>query len=781
MKIHSEKMSVSLLALAVQSALVAMFAMPVHAEEDEITALTIPTNYLEVGASNTSKSSAKFGEYTGLNNSGADLVGNFSVRGGDAYGDSNGTKRWAVTGSDLGTTSRTLGASLSNQGQWNIGILFDELRHNVSDSYQTPYLGDMGGNTFTLPASFGVVSSTAPGTRTLNAAQQAAMHSVEVGTTRKNKTITAGINLSKQLNATFDFNRMDQSGAKLMAFGAVGGGTGLATTLPGAAGEAVAILPNPTNYKTDTVNLALNWVGEQGHLTTSYFGSFFHEGYDRVTFQTFAATGTSTNSYMQTMSTAPSNTFHQLNLSGGYALAAKTKLTGGVSYGRNTQNDAFVYDSYMMVTPITNTSLNGLVVNTHGDLKLTNQTIDNLALSAGIKYDQRNNRTASNIYNFNALSGNTAHYANYPNTPLSNKKTQLELAGDYRLAKSQNVRLAYNREDVKRWCDQYAVNANYPAGTNCVVATASKDDRLSATYRLKATDAVGMNVGYSYSKRKTDSDPNAIASFISKNGNVAPGAVTGINAGDFLGFYPYFDASRKQQMLKAGVNWQALEKLSLGLLGRYTNDKYDSTYGVQNGKSSSLNLDATYSYHDNSSVSAYLTKQHRERTLTDFQKVAVTAASVNAISTPVNATWSNDLKDDDTTVGLSVKHGGLMGNKLELAGDLTYSMAKTIYNTQLNYAGTTTGGLTCSDPTILSCGQLPDISNTLIQLKLSGNYQLDKSAKVALGYIYQKLKSSDYYYNGLQYGATPNTLLPTNEQAPNYSVSLLTATYIYTF
>ena len=60
--------------------------------------------------------------------------------------------------------------------------------------------------------------------------------------------------------------------------------------------EAVAILPNPTNYKTDTVNLALNWAGEKGYMTTSYFGSFFRDGYDRVTFQTFSAVAPSTNS-----------------------------------------------------------------------------------------------------------------------------------------------------------------------------------------------------------------------------------------------------------------------------------------------------------------------------------------------------------------------------------------------------------------------------------------------------------------------------------------------------
>jgi MtrB/PioB family decaheme-associated outer membrane protein len=810
MKNQNETMRVSLLALAVQGALVAMCSMPAYADDEELAALKMPANYIEIGASNTSRSSAKFGEYTGEDKSGADLVGNFSVRGGDAYGDANGTGRWAISGSNLGLTSRTLGATTGNQGQWNIGIGYDELRHNLTDSYQTPYQGSMGGNSFTLPAGFGVVVNGGPpitGTRVLNPTQLGAFRTVDVGTTRKNTSLTAGVNLAPQWNVTFDYNHLDQSGAKLMAFGAAGAGTGLVGTIPGVQGEAVAILPNPTNYKTDTVNLALNWAGDKGHMTASYFGSYFRDGYDRVTFDTFYGTNGGPASYNQTMSTPPSNDFHQLNLSGGYALGPKTKLTGGLSYGRNTQNDPFVYDSYMMLTT-PKSSLEGLVVNTHADLKLIDQTAKDLTLSAGIKYDERDNRTASNLYNFNALSGNIIHYAHYPNTPLSNKKTQLELAGDYRVARNQNIRLAYNREEVKRWCNQYATGGttlnvdayvagvnNYPAGTNCVVATASTDDKLGATYKTKASDVVSLNLGYDYSRRKTDSDPNAIAAFISLSGNpnVATGTIRGINAGDFLGFYPYFDASRKEQVAKAGVDWQANDKLSLGLRGRYTDDKYDSLYGVKNGNTWSLNLDATYNYSEDGTVSAYLTQQHRQRDLTNMQKSPTAAATglvgtTTAIGVPLGATWTNKLKDDDTTVGLTFKRGGLMGNKLELDGDLTYSLGRTGYGTQLNYVGATGGFplgtppfLTCAAPQIFSCGDLPDIKNRLIQFKLTGNYKVNKSAKVAVGYTYQHLDSNDYSYNGLQYGYTPNTLLPSNEQAPSYSVNLVAVTFIHMF
>ena len=40
----------------------------------------------------------------------------------------------------------------------------------------------------------------------------------------------------------------------------------------------------PTNFKTDTVNAALNWVGDKGHASASYFGSFFSDNNNGVQF-----------------------------------------------------------------------------------------------------------------------------------------------------------------------------------------------------------------------------------------------------------------------------------------------------------------------------------------------------------------------------------------------------------------------------------------------------------------------------------------------------------------
>lgn len=768
MKTINEKMKVSILALAVQGALAAMFALPLvahaaDAADDESAALKRPTNSVEIGVAHVSEKSAKFGEYTGLNDSGASFVGNFDIRGGNAYDGSGGTTRWEVGGNDLGTTSRSLGGSVSNQGQWNLNIGYDELRHNITDSYQTPQQGSMGGNVFTLPENFGTINGAAsPSTRSLTANQLGAFHTEEVGTTRKNTSFGAGYIFSPRLSLQFDYNHLDQSGAKLIGTGSQGG----INLTGGSTGRAEAnnIIMNPTSYKTDSINLALNWAGDKGHLTGGYYGSIFRDDYNSLSWQNALASGASacvgagcfvTNS----MSTAPDNSFHQLNLTGGYAFSPTTKLAGGFSYGRNTQNDGYAPTSIMQAsgTPydmmqaggLPQSSLNGLVKTTHADLKLTNQTTKDLVLSAGLKYNERDNRTPSNTYLYKNL-GN----ANYTgvNTPYSNKKTQLELAADYRLAKGQNLRLAYEREDIKRWCNDVV------GGAQCVASPSGDEDKLGLTYRLKAREDVSFNAGYSYAKRNADFDHAFAAN---------TGTYPQVNGGDRLGYVAYPYATRKQDLVKAGVNWQATEKLDLGLNGRYVNDDYDAVLGVQDGRSVSINLDATYSYNENSSVSAYASWQNGERNLRNGLDGTATLAPTKV--------WTNQLKDDGNAIGLTTKHRGLMGGKLEIMGDVSYSLDKSSYSTQVPYLAT------CGAANTLTCGDLPDIKSELLTLKLTGNYQVNKSGKVALGYIYQKLNSSDYFYNGEQYGYTSNRVIPTNLQAPNYAVNVVTATYIYTF
>ncbi|MEI7611431.1 MAG: MtrB/PioB family decaheme-associated outer membrane protein [Betaproteobacteria bacterium] len=775
MKADTRNLALNMLTLAVKGAIAAMMAFPALAlaegDDDDIAALTKPTNSIEIGTRNTSQSSAKFGEYNGLDKKGGSLIGNFNVRGGDAYENEGGTVRWNASGANLGTTSRSLNTGVSDQGRWNLGINYDELRHNITDSYQTPFQGSMGGNNFNLPSSFGVVNTTSPGTRALTTNQQASFQNEGVHSDRKNSTFSAGYNFDTRWSTSFEFNRLEQSGAKLIAAssdGATLGGNSYTK-------EGIAILMNPTNYKTDTYNLALNWLGDKNHFTASYYGSMFRDGYTNLSWadplQSTSASGTSPGAsgfFINSMSTPPSNSFHQLNLTGGAALTSTTKLAGGFSYGRNTQNESYsgTYTPGTM-TSLPTGSLNGLVVSTHANLKLTNQTTKDLVLFASMKFNERNNQTTSNTFSFVDLGGVTR---NSVNTPMSNKKTQIEFAGDYRIDKKQTVHFGYEYEEVKRWCNNSLANnaqgsaapVGYYTTASCAQVPESNENKLALTYRVKASDDITLNAGYTYGRRRADIN----SSFYNP--------MQAVNQGfENFGYVAFFDASRKESLYKLGASWQASERLNLGLNGRFRQDKYDSTLGVQDGSSTSINLDASYTLSENSMVSAYYSWQAKQRNLLSE---AGRSTTVILPTTTTSGLWTNQMSNTDHTVGLNGKQKGLMGGKLDLSEDLTYSYGKAGYSTQTQYPVTT-----CTDASNASCGATPDITSKMIQFRFTGSYKIDKVSKVVMGYMYQNLRSNDYFYNAYQYGYTPATMLPTNQTAPNYSVNTVFAMYNYTF
>ena len=92
--------------------------------------------------------------------------------------------------------------------------------------------------------------------------------------------------------------------------------------------------------------------------------------------------------------------------------------------------------------------------------------------------------------------------------------------------------------------------------------------------------------------------------------------------------------------------------------------------------------------------------------------------------------WTNNLTDEDFTLGIGVKQGDLLGGKLELKGDLTYSQGKVSQTTAFVAPAGQNSGMTHA---LMSCGTLPDITNKMTRLNFAGDYKLDKQDKVAFG------------------------------------------------
>ena len=737
MKTRNLDFKLSAVALAVVSAMTTMSA---RAEDDEAKALMTPVNFVDVQGLWVSQSSAKFGEYNGLNKSGGYINGDLGIYWGSAYSDNEngGTMRSQLTGTNLGLTNRSANLTVADQGNWLLGLNYDALQHNISDSYQTPYSGTLSGNSWKLNG-FGLAANT----QQLTPGQIGQFNNVDIYSLRQNTSFKANKTITQDWNAYFDYNHLDMSGAKLQSYSAA--------AIGGATGERPSILPMPTNSTTDTFTLGVNWAGERARFGASYFGSFYNDNYNSVAFNTLA--GATVN---QLMSTPVSNQFNQLNLSGGYDFQKTTKLIANLSYGKGTSSgNSTGYDAGMMLSPAAN--FNSNVINTHADIKLVDTSVKNLQLQALYRYDKRDNQSSSDIYNAYSISGSNPY--NYPNSPLSYHKQFFQLQGIYKLDTMNSVGADYAYNSINRWCNNYAQLAvYYPSGTNCVTGTSNVSNGFNLFYKLRANEDLNFKVNYGYDNRNSNYDQSAIAAF--STANVNPGMVPGQAGADYLGFVPFFEAARTQQAVKATANWQATDVLGFQLGGKYAYDQYtNNVYGVQNGTAWSINFDTNVAYSNTGSFVGWVTYQSGTRNLTSYTSSGLT-------------TWSNNLQDNATTFGLGLRENGLMNEKLAINADFIYSYATTNYNGTLNSTTLTTD---CN--VVGTCVSPGAISNSMQGFKLQGTYKIDKTQSVALQYQFQHLSASDYYYNGYQLGYTPTSVMPTNQTAPSYNVNVIMLMY----
>ena len=471
----------------------ALIAMALAAYTDRAVAqsaqeLSKPTSTVEVGVGDVSQGSYKAGEYNGLEKKGAFFLGNLDLRGGASF-DSASALRWRIKGTDLGLETRSLSAQVGVQGKFRFNFGYDELRRNRSDSYQTPYNG-AGTNILTLPGTWQVptvagsggtnpvsarglvksigdapyistaaanngalVSPTAAQMALVDAAANADVplfHNVNLFT--KRTKYDAGFNFNFNERWGFDANFRPEHKDGMKPMGTVSRNS--ASTGGASLGDISTVIPDLIDTDHNQINASLNFKGKKSFAQAGYYGSFFKNNVPFMSWQNWATGPTGTGT-VNTISSAPDNIFIQVNASGGYNMSSTTKLVVNGSYARNTQNDAFITDPTTPVVPVS--SLNGLVVWTAFNAKLTSRPAKKLNLTAAYKFDDRDNRTAIHIFQYADAEETPVANANFPagannpygavlaqnanaNRPYSKKLNQFDFDADYAVAKGQWIK-----------------------------------------------------------------------------------------------------------------------------------------------------------------------------------------------------------------------------------------------------------------------------------------------------------------------------------------------------
>ncbi len=654
-----------------------------HADSDaELLRLTKPENTVEVGLSRANTANAKLNEWNGLKAGGTSLIGNFELRGGSSY-DSGDVKRWSVTGTGLGTDSRSLIAENGEQGRYRIKLGYDELLHQASNSFRTPYLG-AGGTLLTLPSTWlvpvlprlsttslnarglspavssanALVSgvSTAPTaamltqSAALQAADLPAFNVVPLTTQRTRFSMAWEQQIDARWATTVALSSEHQSGVKAH------------TAHADAPVETSTPLPFPVNQDDEKLQLGLQYNGDALHVQLGYDLSLFTNHVQTVAWNVWSLAGTATPVQATTSSGAPSNLFRKLRAAANYQLDPRSQLIAHASHATTWQNEAYSTDASSVGTmaagyTLPSTSANAVVVNDSAGLKLVSRHIRNLSLSAGLKYDLRENQTPVNNYVyydnntapaaalsvFSGLYGNPAGLGSNvninANTPYSKRSTQAQVDADYTLGRGQHLLAGWAVADTARYCKGSWIS--------CADSAKNQEQTLHADWRGGWGEDVTASFGLVGAQRRGDYNQNAFLARVPM-ANQSPSSATGILAGttaygtmlqlglDGYGrstgllpaatagsaealYFPlnnvlaqalygnrnriveadglrrYDQADRLRNQARGRLQWQATEALALQAGLVHSEDRYDhSRNGLTFADTTAVNLEVSY-------------------------------------------------------------------------------------------------------------------------------------------------------------------------------------------
>ena len=798
MRTQRQPFALRTLALAVEAALL-VGSLPAFAEDEDVAELAKPKSTVEAGVLDVSRDSRKFGEYNGLDKSGAYAIGNFRLFGG---GGDDSAYRWRLFGDNLGLDTRSLGAEAGAQGRWRVTAGYDELsRHYGYDNYQTMWRG-AGTTTLTLPEWYPAAATRLAVTNNANAilanwnniqAPNAvagtagggpaaiippAMYVFDAGTDRRRSNVGGSFLFAPGWEARAAVKHEDKDGTKVTGVN-IGRFSGVS-----------ALLPEPIHSTTDQFEAAIAFANKVMNFNVGYYGSLYRNDVKLWTVENPGANNAVLGNVARLQS-YPDNQMHQVNFAGGYKFTPATRLAVTGSWSRMTQNDTFIDNPAGATWVVPDTSAHAKVVQKHLLARLTSSVARDWSFVASYRIDDRDNQTP--IQSFATTGGDTPGASTvFSNEPINRRLQQANLEADWRFARGQGVRAEYEWQEIKR---------SSTADESPFRADRTRENTLRVAYRNMLGETLTGRISYAYSERRVSEY---------EEGNPRPTSPPApFPAADPLlgGFEQFFLADRDRHKVRGQLGWQPADALSIQATLDLNRDRYPTLeFGLKESRSWVAGLDAAFAASDKLTVNAFYTYEDMRMQL-DSLAIArglTTTTLVPHVSGPPCASytnvantlpddyytdpcrmWSESQHDRVHTFGLGARYRGLLAGRLDLAGELAYTRARTpiSVNGGTYYSNGVPNSATAN--VWIAAESFPDITSELTQLRLTGTYALDKQSSIRVMYIYGRLKSSDWAYDAyansmLGVLAVQNYLGP-GITSPAYDVNVVGVSYVYRF
>lgn len=733
----------------------------------EVKEQTTPESVISVGVGgvNTAKDAARFGQYTGYNKTGSLLLDIEMIKRDDVEG------LWTILrGRNLGLESRELNFSQQKQGDWRYAVDYNETVRYDPYVITTGMTGiGTASPTINLIQTPDGISSAWATANGYTASNGVTGHEEQLKLKRTALGLSGDKWINSELQLDVSFRNEEKKGARL--FGRVGIDSSDMSLRPNNVGTsanggwAVLLTPEPIDSVTKSIDAKLNFNRGNLALSGGYYGSFYVNNFGSlspvvpdtlnrgVLWTNCATAGCSTIQQLASSSVAlpPDNQAHQLYLSGTYAVSQSTRANFKVAYTYATQDKSFVG---MGLTPSATapSSLGGVVATTLMQAGLTTRATKDLSINTSVRYENRDDKTPSNVYNTNGIAGNALNNSvNWASG--SQTRTTAKVDGIYRLPDGYSTTVGMDWENKKTPLPP----ANTALFANQIMFRSATDELgAHAALRKIMSETLNGAVGYEVKRRRSDSD------WYTGSPGAAPVTVNPELTNSVFSTL-YMDRDRTR--LRGSLDWTASDALSLQAVLEHGHDFYFRESPIVAGaffepagarviSTDALTLDASYKVSDDWRFNTYWT--HSENRW-----------KVNKVSI------ADDTFNQTDTLGLSVK--GKVTPKLNVGlNALVSNDVTTFYNMPAagfiaGYAGQTMPG-----------NYLPPITYLNRKVNLYGIYDLDKQSAVRVNLVYQEFKTDDWQwgYNGVPYVYSDNTTVNSNL---NQSLTFLGVTYIYKF
>jgi len=728
-------------------------------EVEELPPLYI--SEVEIGVGGVDDDSFKFGEYNGLEDSGAFFIGNIMHRKNAVIGDAD-NNYWEFSGTNLGLDNRNIFAEYSHDGTYgeysknspySVYFEYDQIPHNQFDDGLTPFNG-AGTTNQTLPAGWVGAGSTGGMTALLPS-----LKTIELETERKR--YGGGFDWSPldgwKLQANYRHEDKEGSDPMGAIFGTSGGNP---------RGSVIAV---PIDYDVDEFNISLAYMDMKAQVSLDYHLSLFDNNDSSVFFDNpfnncggrgWTPGACFDDGAVGQLGQFADNEAHQLNLSGGYNFTPKTRATATVSYAWWLQDDNYLPYSnvFPTTTPLPRSDLDGEINTLFVNVNLFHRVNNKLDLKARYTYDDQDNDTPRDIYvriagdaQNQPVPGATA--GSRVNWNYEMQKHKVELDGNYRISPKLRMSLGFDYESRDR-----------------VYSEVEDTDEYTGRIKLSfnPVDYASGWVKYSHSVRDastflTGHDPAYIATLTGDD----------LYENDPL-LRKYHFADRDRDMLGGTISVYPIDNYTFTLSGNYKRDDYDHTeIGLQESKNTMVTLDLSYQPNDIINAYAWISRETYDYEQRGYRRTGnppVGPTFDRTMAPPGWDFWTTDTEDEINTFGTGIEWN-VIENKFDLKLDFTYSSANTSYD---QWSGP---GLSASNSAVVP---LTDVTTKLLDLTLTGDYTIKENMTARFKYMYERMDTEDFSLDDVDPDTLSNIIL-MGQDSPNYNAHVIGLSFIYKY